>query len=335
MKKIKVFGKGIPVFAIAILGLALVSAALLSYYGTITGSAVVSQSVKLNNGDYNTPITWSKSFVAGESVVNCSFNLKNHAGVEAPIMFGTTCRNTAGFDDGTRNEVLIDWATFSNDRCDGIVTEIYGVLELTNKDPSDWTWTPTGGMKATMYYTILGNSFKYDLEAIGLEPSTGYILIYYADEPDRFVEWGGNPALNLGVATSNDAGYLKLSDSLGIIPGGLPYSDDWNTGKYENTTGGYADYCTSDGYQHCTGAKIWLIPSSDWTSGGGRNGKLNTWNPTNYLFETDLIVYSNDASNVITLPANGGGFNFCVENTFALNLVPDTYTLETKILPAA
>ena len=32
------------------------------------------------------------------------------------------------------------------------------------------------------------------------------------------------------------------------------------------------------------GAKIWLVPSADIV-----NGKLQHWNPTEYLFETELI----------------------------------------------
>ena len=42
-KKVNVFGKSVPVLAIFILGLALASAALLPYFGRITGNAVVSQ----------------------------------------------------------------------------------------------------------------------------------------------------------------------------------------------------------------------------------------------------------------------------------------------------
>jgi len=40
-KKVNVFGKGIPVLAIFVLGIALVSAALIPFWGTITGSVVV------------------------------------------------------------------------------------------------------------------------------------------------------------------------------------------------------------------------------------------------------------------------------------------------------
>jgi len=185
-------------------------------------------------------------------------------------------------------------------------------------------------MNATLKYTIVGNEFGYELTATGLEPDIGYVLIYYADQPERYVDWGGNPALNLGTTTSNGTGYLVLSNSLSIS-GGLPYSDDWNTGNYLNSEDEYADYCTNtegDGYEHCVGAKIWLVPSDTYDG-----DDVTVWTPGRFLFETDLIMYSNDAGNQMDLLANGGGFNFCESNAFALNLVPDTYTIETKILP--
>jgi len=49
-KKVNVFGKGIPVFAIVILGLALVSAALLPYFGKITGLVTVTSQGLLVDG---------------------------------------------------------------------------------------------------------------------------------------------------------------------------------------------------------------------------------------------------------------------------------------------
>lgn len=49
-KKVNVFGKGIPVLAIVILSFAVVSAALLTFYGTITGLVTAQQSVLVDDG---------------------------------------------------------------------------------------------------------------------------------------------------------------------------------------------------------------------------------------------------------------------------------------------
>ena len=66
----------------------------------------------------------------------------------------------------------------------------------------------------------------------------------------------------------------------------LPKGTDWNRNPSP-------DYCDDhnglDDYDHCKGAKIWIVPVSDLTSD---NLPLANWNPTAWLFETDLIVYS-------------------------------------------
>ena len=54
-----------------------------------------------------------------------------------------------------------------------------------------------------------------------------------------------------------------------------------------------------DDYLHCNNAKLWLMSESDW------NAKV--WNPTEWLFETDLITYTDTTSGVanILVPAEG------------------------------
>jgi hypothetical protein len=111
----------------------------------------------------------------------------------------------------------------------------------------------------------------------------------------------------------------------------LPHSDDWNYGT-EPFNGNHANYCTSpDNYKHCTGAKIWLVPSSGYDTA---TKSLTTWVPSNYLFETDLIAYTKGTDNKITLLANGGGVDFVVENALASNLESDVYTIKTDVSPA-
>ena len=104
----------------------------------------------------------------------------------------------------------------------------------------------------------------------------------------------------------------------------MPHSDDANIDDSAN-------YCQDpDNYEHCKGAKLWVVPTGDI-----EDSNLNWANMANYYYETDLIVYSDDTNNVITLPANGGGFNFCVKNDFAFNLVGDTYAIGTEVQPVS
>jgi hypothetical protein len=67
----------------------------------------------------------------------------------------------------------------------------------------------------------------------------------------------------------------------------LPRSPDWNINPVP-------DYCDNhngfDDYNTCAGAKIWLVPTSNLTS--EISLPLNAWNPSTYLFETDLINYN-------------------------------------------
>jgi len=45
-----------------------------------------------------------------------------------------------------------------------------------------------------------------------------------------------------------------------------------------------------------TGAKIWLVKSADYNSGTAATGPMTAWNPSQYLFEYNLIKY-NDTNN--------------------------------------
>ena len=289
---------------IGLFAMVFVTAGLIQYYGQVTQEVNVEQAVSAGTVGFNNNI------IAGSSLVKCD-SVKNNAEVDAVIRFGTRCNNSIGYDDGTQYVSEIDWSDFSNDRCDGIVTEIYGTLELTKKDGD---WQPTGNSEdeITIRYTIVGDTFEYNVIS-GNIPS-GYELVYAMDKEDRF-----NPG---------DYATVKTVAQINSQGEGLPMVGDWNAiadPGYCNNDNGKGDY-----FEHCTGAKLWIIPTSSFDAG---TGIVNSW--SNFYWETDLIVYSNNANNEITLPANGGGFDFCVENDFAINLMADNYTIETKILPVA
>ena len=325
-KKVKIFKKEISVFLIVMIGvIGLVSAALIPYFGSITGSATVTQSVIVSPpGELKFSFDGSTN-TAGKSFTDCGFSVKNNADVAALIQFGSSCSNTTG-TEGPSTEVDINWSV----ECDGIGTEIYGILELDNKvgdidSDNDFCTTTewdriNDSTIATLLYSIVGDEFGYDLNAEGLMISTEYSLIYYADD------WpGNNPGALIATGTSDGSGDLIISGStdLGMS---LPHPNDANAKET-------CDYCTNGCNptdSHCKGAKIWLVPSSDYDE---TNKKLTAWNQANYLFETDLITYSKNTVNEITLPSNGGGFDFCIDNEFEINLVPDTYTRTTEVIP--
>lgn len=291
-KKVNVFGKGIPVLAIFVLGIALVSAALLGVYGSITGMVTTTQSV-LVVGDGDVFEFNQQAHVEGKSFTDCGYSVKNNAEVEAPVILKTTCG-----------------AEIEGNDCDGVTTDVYGVLELTKKNIADWQ--PIAGTEIELTYTIVGDTFT--VTDVNNALPGAYVLVYAMDKQDRF-----EPASYATVMKVGEVGSQNL-----------PFANDWNAGENAN----YCNNVEGDHYVHCRGAKIWAIPESVITgeSNGDGTYKLTWANMASYYWETDLIVYSSDTEGKITLPA-GGGFDFCVDNSFALNLVPDTYTVNVSIIP--
>jgi len=275
----------VTVLATGLLVAGIVGAALLTTYVTMIGTATVEQSVAFGNGE--TTKDYSFSATAGNEFEQC-YNLENRSNTTAPITF-----STATSPDGV-----------------GVTTTYWSSVELSSKDAN---WNVTSAMKATLTYELISSAFNYELEATGLTPSTDYSLIYYADKPNRFVEWGGNNPGALIVATTSDSnGEISITGSASVID--LPSLNDANIDEY--------DYCVEDGYDLCHGAKVWLVPSVDYAS------PMTAWNPTTYLFETDLIAYGQTALNLGT-----GKLNFCAKTVLDVALIPGTYTVTTQINP--
>ena len=274
-------------------------AALLSYYGSITGTATVSQSVLVDGENVNT----------GSLTLNDTGQvhiLKNNAGMEAPISFETKCDKSGIYDGQTlTNATMINWTS----SCKGITTRYVGVLELTKKDTSNWN--PVGN-KTKIWYTLSGTEFEWGFidnpDGIVMGNNSGeYTLIYYKDA-----------TIELGERLENPQPAIIVTRDIG----NLPQSNDANLDKN-------AGYCGEpDHYEHCTGAKLWIVPTNDITGSA-----LNWSDEDNFYFETDLITYSANPDEKITLPANGGGINFKIINDFNVALTPDTYTITTNIVP--
>jgi len=287
--KQKLFSKkvfGVPAFLIALAVMSVgVSAAVLSYYGTVQQTFTIAQSVLLS-GD----TTFAGSATGGDTQISEINTLINNANNPVVVKFSTDVRNPS-------------------DITDGVVTTYQGVLQLSSKNTDTWAITPD--KKATLYYSISGSEFKYKVDTTN--DLSGYIVVYYPDISET-KPWNIANAVNLGVV-SNDWTTSTLTTS-------LPITGDYNANPNEGNS-----YCdkenTYDSYTHCSGAKIWIMPAED----------LGNWSPTNWLFETDLISYSANGNNELTLPANGGGVNFEVINNFAANLVPGTYNITTYVLP--
>ena len=243
--------------------------------------------------------------VDGESVGSGSLELTDTGGVHTLV-------NTA------KDNVVVKLvdnciAETLENNCYGVTTTYDGVLELTKKDIVDWTPTGVTGDTIEIAYTIFADKFEYKIIS-GIIPS-GYELVYAMDKQNRF-----DPE---NYAT------VKTVDKINSIGGGLPMNGDYNANPNKGDS-----YClkenTFDDYEHCVGAKLWIIPTSDFHE---TTGKVNWANMADYYYETDLMAYSDNGIGEITLPANGGGINFKIVNTFNAALTPDNYTITTNVVP--
>ena len=232
-------------------------------FGTLTPAAVAVV------GDGN-PITRGTGFTCDGVTVN---NAAQSDRVMGDIQFyAVQARNNSGFT------------------CANGYNPVYPgtrTLILDNKNPQGWQRI-TDVVLGTLTYKTADDDFEFTLNYTGLTVGTSYSLIYYADQQNRFVNWGGDTigeVIYAFIPTNSDGTTGLQNVNLGKD---LPDPADWNGS-------GAANYCaTPDNYNTCRGAKIWLVPTSNLT--GGTSLPLNAWNPSTYLFETDLINY-NDTNN--------------------------------------
>jgi hypothetical protein len=123
-------------------------------------------------------------------------------------------------------------------------------------------WSPVWDSFGVLIYDKASSTFNYEFYGVNLQISTGYSLIYYGDP------WPGNhPGALIATGTSDSSGLLHISSGTVELNMHLPHASDAN---------------------YPTGAKIWLVPSSDYNSG---TNSMQAWNPANYLFEYELITY--------------------------------------------
>ena len=177
------------------------------------------------------------------------------------------------------NTNSMDYQTFTGDNA--------GETLVLSYKTTTWALDTNFGT-VVIDYIPMGNDFVYRLTSNGVTLED-YALIYYADKPDRFVEWGGdNPGLvindNINIV---DGDTFDVCVDLGM---NLPHMNDAN---YDTTETNYSE--APDFYENSCGAKLQLIPISDLTSFEDTVVlPMTTWNHVGrYLLETDLIHYTN------------------------------------------
>ena len=311
------------VLSILIASTLVVSAGLLSYYGKVETTANVQQSVVIDGHNWDEPITHELDINAGCTEV-FKHKILNRACVDASIDITTTIDGHGNGPEGVDVQycLLPGW----------------DYLHLENKDAS---WDPIDDdYYADFWWNPCCPEFTWEIEGV-FKPEADYVLIYYADQPDRFTNWGGAPALKIADITTDSDGYFSAGNSV-ELDSCIPYDYDWNIGPV-------ADYVASDGYLHGKGAKIWLIPAEFYD---GDDNVMTGWDQSEILFETDLIAYFDCNINPIPeylwsyleyeCPYSLGfpyilspGEDLClfISYTFDVAIIPGLYTIETQIIP--
>jgi len=186
MKKVKILGKSIPILVLVLLGIGMVSATVLTYFGVLTQNVTVEQAVILT-GDNEETLTAA----GGETVISGEHTLTSQTSVVVPVTLVTTTVNET---DETET---------------GITTKIMGSLKLVKKDT---TWTPISGTGIPITYTIVGDVF----ESSGVPD--GYTLIYYkdneanVDDADRLLVLGKSAVLSENMPHANDWNVGEFAD---------------------------------------------------------------------------------------------------------------------------
>lgn len=357
MRKLKIFGRTIPLALVLTIAIAaLGSAALLNYYGTITGQVTSEQSVLVDGESVDASLNLHYGFngmttVAGETFVE-THSLENQANVPAEVEFKTTCRNSAGSDDGTRTEMDIDWSDYNGDNCDGIKTRYYKLTDYYLYE--DLIKVTSGGSTSTVEVEDKGNSVEFTVDYNDSEITDS------GDYKNR------NGAVAVLIATKNSSGDWNIDYQI--------HNNDGTDGNYNPGTWLYSDYYPGEGFHGWkTSTENTEVSDLDWVSASGqRDLNVNTDGVFTVSIEKGnnldadevkfLVVNNYPSGDSQTYPAvssawtadasdfemaelgssiqeedlnlvSGERLGFVVINEFAINLHPDTYTLTTNIAP--
>lgn len=144
-----------------------------------------------------------------------------------------------------------------------------------------WPIYPDERRWGQMQYNLWGEKFVFSFQGKKLVPKTAYTLIYYPDP------WPGEGLICLGSGKTNPAGNIAIHGKKEILVGDPV---DPTLSVHSGLPAGYdANFNPAPG-SGAVGAKIWLVKSDDVSCVDGETKMLN-WNPADYLFEANMIVY--------------------------------------------
>ena len=158
-----------------------------------------------------------------------------------------------------------------------------------------WPIFPGNERWGKLDYSLWGDTFKFSFSGRGLQPSTNYTLIYYPDP------WPGNSLICLGSSQSTPLkgkGKGKLGNHGNgkgeSKSGNIAIHGDKETGSLPTINDANYNPAGPPSGSGAVGAKIWLVKSEDVQCDNA--SKMLNWNPAEYLFEYNLIVFEHRAA---------------------------------------
>ena len=196
--------KILMVLGVLLISTTLASAALLQYFGKVTTTMDIKQSIVVSDGtgwkNWNEPISRDLG-----SVVHCTdycykLWIKNQACKPATVTLTDVCTAAPAYgnDNGWDSEGVTKTHYIFGDS---------QIITLTQKDTQ---WNPIGE-PITLTYNTCGPTFDWTLSSI----PDGYSLVYYIDQTDRFNNWG-----KVFVIGNEASGSVDIPS--------MPYAEDLN-----------------------------------------------------------------------------------------------------------
>jgi len=329
MRSVRLFGKSIPLLAIVAIAISagMASAALLSYYGKITTTVNVQQSVLVDGNDYTEPIVDELPELApgGETFLFKHW-LHNRASVPAMVMF----------------EEPIYYPELEDDE---IVTTYWLPVEYSIE-----VETPdgTGSIPAVITVEEIDCSVRWTID---MDETTGPFS-------------NGHAAVALIIGVGNDILYQVHSNDGTVQPPGTYPWGTWLLSFYDPSGGGWYGWHSSDPDWNkpvaeygivCTGERdLANNPTLEYTitipkrllSCGEFKWAMALMGNTSDTYTPSVYAWSDlDTTNfhtakvgeeivdpLVLVPCVDVDFIIC--HSFAIDITPRTYKITTTIVPA-
>ncbi len=355
-KKVNVFGKSIPVFAIVLMSFAIVSAALIPYFGQITGLVTVSQGLTVDGLEYSiTDITdVYEGFTSLETkmITSGGHLLENGATVPATVYLNTVCSSNdacAGIDITTDTVGLSTTWSWVADAFADVSLSGDTVTLIADKAPTTvGPWISSEArividaedVGVTTLNDLLTMSWNVDvvsgyiahvdvlIDTTGDGLADDALVFEYAKKQAPFDNVGSYPTGN-SIDTFGDKGILDgtsfawlTTEDAGAVgdPGYTAYTlADWKSGQ------------TSSKHSKNIPANVAVIRFEIEVDGWDQthDGAVAESHISNIVINAESVEIAT-LLNPVTVN-NGGSLAFYVNSDFPKMLKPDIYTITTTV----